>query len=180
MRIIGIGGRAGSGKDTLAARLVKQHGFVRLAFADPLKEGAAVMFRLSGDQIHGSLKEVTDERYGKSPRQIMQALGTEFGRNLIHPDLWVRAARARIDEFRDFVAPPAGVVMPDVRFPNEAEAIREWGGELWRVERPGIAAVAAHVSEHALDTCSFDARFVNDRSIEELHADVDRAFESLP
>ncbi len=168
-KIIGISGKAGAGKDTAAARLIAEHGFVRIAFADALKAGAQAMFGFDYEQINGSKKEIVDERYGKSPRQIMQLLGTEFGRKLVCDDVWLRVMRARLDAWAH-----VHVVIPDVRFPNELEAVQAWGGQVWRVERPGVAAVNPHPSETALDDAKFDRRLVNNQTIEVLNNDVDR------
>lgn len=142
--IIGLSGLAGSGKSTAAAHLVHRHGFARVRFAGPLKAMMAAL-GLTHEQIEGSEKEVPCALLGgRTPRYAMQTIGTEWGRDLIAPDLWIRAWRAAVD------AVPAGqpIVCDDVRFPNEADAIRAAGGFLVRVERPGAGAGAAgHSSE---------------------------------
>jgi hypothetical protein len=166
VRLIGISGRARAGKDSCASVLTGELGFVRIAFADALKDGARAMFGFSEEQIGGSLKETVDARFGVSPRRVMQLLGTDFGRKLIAEDLWVRLAGARIDLAREKGA--RGIVVPDVRFPNEAQAVRAWGGRVWRVERPGVADVAAHESETALDRYDFDAVIDNDGTLADL------------
>jgi hypothetical protein len=64
------------------------------------------------------------------------------------------------------------VVFSDVRYPNEADAIKELGGEVWRVGREGYGAANDHESEHALDGYDFDAVISNADTIEYLHAEV--------
>ena len=165
--LVGVSGRAGHGKDTVAAALVSR-GFVRRAFADPLKAAAREIFGLTHEQLYGADKEKTDPLWGMSPRVILQRMGTEAMRGEFGADLWIRAFVA----WR--AARPEGtrVVVPDVRFPNEADAIRRLGGEVWRVARPGVDAVAPHVSETALDHYGFNLLIRNTSTIEALDRQV--------
>lgn len=140
--IIAFTGLAGSGKSTAAAHLVNRYGYTRVRFAGPLKAMLAAL-GCTPDEIDGHLKETPcDLLCGKTPRQAMQWLGTEFGRDMIGPDLWIRAWKAAL-------ARTSGpVVVDDCRFPNEAAAIRAAGGVMIRIERPGAGAGAAgHSSE---------------------------------
>lgn len=127
--IIGVAGRAYSGKDSIADHLVANHGFVKLSLAAPLKSICAMVFDLSTEQVNGSLKAEVDPRYGKSPRDILQFIGTEGFRS-VDPDCWVQLLLRQAKE--------AGkpVVVPDVRFMNEARVLREAKAVLWRVECP--------------------------------------------
>jgi hypothetical protein len=139
--IIGFCGPAGSGKSTAALHLVQRHGYHRVRFAGPLK----AMMRALGcteDEVDGALKETPCELLGgRTPRQAMQWLGTEWGRQMITPDLWLRAwaAEARLHR---------RVVCDDVRFPNEEAEIRARGGIIVRVECPWAASPGSgHASE---------------------------------
>lgn len=142
--IIAFTGLAGSGKSTAAAHLVSQRGFTRIRFAGPLKAMMAAL-GLTHEQIEGSEKEQPCELLGgKTPRWAMQSLGTEWGRDMIAPDLWIRAFNVALANTR----PDMPVVVDDCRFPNEAAAIHKAGGVLIRIERPGAGAGAAgHSSE---------------------------------
>ncbi len=164
-KIIGLAGRARSGKDTCAGFLTNR-GFLRRGFADPLKEAARAIFGFSDAQLFGDEKEVEDPFWEKSPRRILQLLGTEAVRQQIDDQAWVKSL------MRFVSTSPRPVVVPDVRFPNEAEAIRAAGGTVWRVDRPGIAGVSAHVSETALDGYSFDRVLRNDGSLADLERGV--------
>lgn len=141
--IVAFTGLAGSGKSTAAAHLVNHHGYQRVRFAGPLKAMMAAL-GLTPEQIDGSLKETPCELLGgKTPRHAMQTLGTEWGRDLIAPDLWIRAWNAALAKV------PAGVpvVVDDCRFPNETEAVRTAGGVIVRIDRPGAGTASVHASE---------------------------------
>jgi hypothetical protein len=139
--IVAFTGLAGAGKSTAAMHLVNAHGFQRVRFAGPLKAMMAAL-GLTPDEIDGPLKEQPCALLGgKTPRWAMQSLGTEWGRDLIDSDLWIRAWRAAL--------PATGnVVVDDCRFPNEAAAVAAAGGIIVRVDRPGAGQGAAgHTSE---------------------------------
>ena len=140
--MVGICGLAGSGKSTLAKLLTKRAGYYRIPFAAPLKSMLAAI-GLSEEEINGNLKEEPCERLcGKTPREAMQLLGTEWGRELIGPNLWLNAWQS------DAAMWPL-VVADDVRFPNEADAVRRFGGIVIEIARPGAGSKVApkHASE---------------------------------
>lgn len=142
--IIGLTGLAGSGKTTVAKHLCNRHGFERVRFAGPLKDMMRAL-GLSDAEIDGDRKEQPcDLLCGKTPRWAMQSVGTEWGRELIGPDIWIRAWRAAVDRLPSAVP----VVVDDCRFPNEADTIRAMGGYIVAVKRPNASNVASeHVSE---------------------------------
>ncbi len=142
--LIAFTGLAGSGKSTAAQHLVKNHGFQRIRFAGPLKDMMRAL-GLTEAEIEGDRKETPCELLGgKTPRYAMQTIGTEWGRDLICQDLWIRAFNAALAKVPEGVP----VVVDDCRFPNEADAIVAVGGVLVRVVRPGAGAGAAgHSSE---------------------------------
>lgn len=129
--IIGMGGFKGSGKDTAADLLVKNHKFKRIAFADHLKDIAALMFDWPRDLLQGDTeesrkwREIPDkwwsEEFGKdfSPRLALQLLGTEAVRNVFHPSFWVIYLKRTIES-----NPKQNYVITDARFPNEIEFIQ--------------------------------------------------------
>jgi len=144
MKIIGIHGRARSGKDTLASYFVTA-GYRRYGFADPIKKSMALMLGWDERHTDGHLKEVVDPFYGFSPRQVFQLCGTEFGRKMLRDDLWIKIAEK-------FIAENGDVIIPDVRFDNEAEFILNNGGVLIHVVRPSqeVIELTSHVSEAGL------------------------------
>jgi hypothetical protein len=185
--VIGLSGFAGSGKSAVSDYLVNQRGFVRIKFAGPLKDMLRTL-GLTEDEIEGHLKKSPCELLGgKTPRHAMITLGTEWGGVLIHPDLWARAWRLACSKV------PAGknIVVDDLRFPNEQNAVHAEGGMSILIERPGTEPAAfkwfglgrllyrwfgvmwgVHDSER-IDRLSPKARVKNDAAIEDLIQEVD-------
>ena len=173
-KVILISGKKQHGKNTVARMLtefatIRGYNVVEVAFADPLKESAKLLFRLTDKQVYGTHeKEEMDGRWGLTPREILQKLGTEVGR-AIHPDVWVRNLCYRIIEQKfDKTCPaPTMVLVTDCRFPNEIEVPRQILENVLtiRVNRPGMAPTAfdSHPSETALDSYNnFDYYVEND------------------
>jgi len=141
--IIGLAGRKGSGKSSVAKILENKFGYKTMSFATPLKDMLMAMGVTEDEIFNIDLKEKPIERFGgRSPRELLQLLGTEFARNMVCEDVWVKALEARIK-------PNDQIVIDDVRFPNEAEMIRDKGGKIIRVTRAGqeLGMVDTHSSE---------------------------------
>lgn len=168
--LIGLVGPLKNGKSTAANRLCLQHGYQLLKFAGALKAGLYAM-GLNHDMIEGHLKEEPlDMLCGKSPRWLMQSLGTDWGRKMIGEDFWVRLWQFKCQNLLD-----GGdkVVCDDVRFFNEARAIKEMGGVLIRVVRPGFAEYTGHASEAEGPRIECHLTIENDGTIDQLDASVD-------
>jgi len=165
-RLIGLCSPApGCGKTTAANLLIEHE---RVSFAAPLKRAVWRLLDdlgLKGFRYVYSDKEAIIPELGVSARHMMQTLGTEWGRACIHPDFWVMIARV---EAQRIMADGRSVVIDDVRFPNEAAMIRDLGGELWRIDRPGVAYSGDHSSEGALEDVTPDRVIVNDGTIDQL------------
>lgn len=172
-RLIGLHGPARSGKDTVGQMLVDGFCVERISFAEPIRDALRGMMGLTDEHFHGSLKEVQMPWLGKSPRQLMQTLGTEWGRGVVHPDLWLLLAQRKIDAFFER---GRSVVITDVRFENEADLIRQAGGQVWHVHRPNVQQVAAHASEAGIAFEVGDLRIDNNGSLEDLCDEVCDAF----
>lgn len=165
--VIGVSGAAGAGKDTAAKLLQGRYGFGLAVFAGPLKAGLCAMFGWDPKLLEDrEWKETVIPDIGKSPRQLMQTLGTEWGRNLVHPDLWMLLAERQIASAEARGLP--GVVFTDCRFPNEAKLVHKHGGVVLKIHRPGIGAVAAHSSEAGLSHDLVDADVYNTGTASEL------------
>lgn len=171
MKLIGLIGRARSGKDTVAGYLARQHMFAHIAFADPVKQMLETAF---GDLFREGDREKPIDWLGKSPRQLMQTLGTEWGRNQVHPELWVMLTEQKVKNAVEFNLP---LVISDVRFYNEANMILKHGGELWFVSRNTSEQVNPHSSETA-DWGRWPLKTIeNNGSLEELYLKVEEAYQ---
>ena len=141
--IIGICGLIGSGKGSVGDILVEQ-GYTKVSFADKLKDGVATIFGYNRAMLEGdtdesrSWREQTDEFWSKetgrtiTPRIILQEFGTDCMRNGYYDGVWVSLLKQQI------LDNPGNYVIPDVRFRNEQDMIRELGGEIWRVQRGDV------------------------------------------
>lgn len=170
--IIGFAGRKRSGKDTAAA-VLEPKGFARLSFAQPIKSMLGVFLGNQGldphtvvSMLEGDLKEEPSPYLqGQSPRYAMQTLGTEWGRNLLGGEIWVRALINRAHLYEN-------VVISDVRFPNEVAAVQYAGGKVYRISRPGLSVVDDHASENQIDHLLVDGQILNDGSLEDFYSKV--------
>ena len=180
MRLIGLTGPAGCGKDSVAGILCRDHGFVRYAFAKPIKD---MLKAIGVDCDTREMKERADATiFGVSPRRMAQTLGTEWMRDTICQDGWLRLAAehlSRVEQWRgqklgprkddrDLPPAPEGVVITDVRFENEAAWLAERDGVLWHIDRPGVCPVEAHVSEKGLGRYPGDLVIRNDGTLGQL------------
>jgi hypothetical protein len=152
--IVGFGHRRRRGKD-LCCELALEHLKLKDVparidhFAHSLKEGIGRgVFGLTDEQLYGDLKEVEDPFWGMTPGKLLQIAGTECMRRGMGDSIWVRTLRRRLLE-----QPQVGLLIGDMRFPNEAEAIKSWGGILVKVNRRGLPPTSRdnHISETALD-----------------------------
>lgn len=145
-------------------------------FASPLKAMADTLLREMGypemvrdEMLYGNLKEVqipAGTGY-TTPRKIMQHLGTDWGRQMIADNLWVSIAIRKAERFRQS---GFSVVVDDMRFPNEYHAIKDAGGIVICVARPGASLTSEHPSEGALDDFGFDYTITNDGTLKDLEA----------
>ena len=168
--IIGLSGYARSGKDT-AAQFLAEKGFQRLSFADGVRE---MLFRLNptvglsykteeNEMVltqHTVRSEVNEYGWEQAKqeweeiRRLLQVLGTNCIRNMVGQDFWVDYALKNVSVGQNYV-------FTDVRFPNEAQKIKELGGVVWRIEREGVVPVNSHISEYAILDHPFDAKIPN-------------------
>jgi hypothetical protein len=205
--IVGLVGFIGAGKGTVADLLVERHSFFKESFANSVKDACASIFGWDREMLEGATPESRawreqkdewwSEKLGKefSPRLALQLMGTEAGRDVFHPDLWVHTVMRRCEQ-----APWNNYVIADVRFPNEINAIKNSGGKVIRVRRgddpewyslarecntynqPEIMRNAypeVHFSEWAWIGAHYDIVMDNNCSLDELKMRVDKIVDSL-
>lgn len=148
--IIGLCGVAGAGKNSVAEHLVVNHDFDAMSFSEPLYAALAAMFEVPVEELEDrDLKERPIPWLNRSPRELLQELGTGWGRQRIHEDVWVLVAARRLDALRR-LNHAAKVVFCDVRFANEAEWLLRQGGVLWEVYGRRAYGVRSHISESGI------------------------------
>jgi hypothetical protein len=200
--IIGLVGFIGSGKGTVGD-ILEQKGFIKDSFAKPLKDACAVMFGwprelLEGDtEMSRKWREEPDnywsEKFGRvfTPREALQKMGTEAGRDVFHKDIWVISLLNR--------AKGKDVVVTDVRFKNEIQYIQDNGGIVIRVKRgvdpiwfPHLEKInlesertkfmkfeSTHKSEWDWVGCEFNYTIGNNGSIQDLGKEVERVLQFI-
>ena len=191
--IIGIvAGHMGSGKTEVAKRLISEHNFAKVSFAAPLKRMVSSLLRDAGaspsmidDMINGDSKELRIPLFGdKSARELMQTIGSEWGRDIVDVDLWVNIGMNNVS---DMLCQGYSVVIDDVRFINEAVAIKQMGGLLIYLDREPTeeyesldGAIKYHQSEGVFRPEDCDMTIYNRGTVEDLHKNVDYLVSFIP
>ena len=193
MKLVGVTGLARSGKDHASDQLARLMRLHKYAFAEPLKTMLKSVF---GDHFHEGDRSGICPETCKSYRVMMQTLGTEWGRELMNPQIWVNLVARRwreveagchlVNETKDYTGYKAniaeGMVLSDVRFDSEAEWIQLHGGVIIEIVRPPahksvaekIMSAAAHVgianheSERGISRHFITHTIVNDGSLNDF------------
>lgn len=173
MIVVGLTGKAGAGKSTVADYLVEAHGFTRLSFAAPLKKMLRTLDPILAGDTRLSECATWDETEIKQIypeyRRLLQVLSTDCIR-AVDTDFWVRAAMQQLTDF------DGRYVFDDVRFPNEASAVYLSGKKpaLWHIARPNHdAGAGAHASEQYAGKMGENYFFHNTGDPEYLYSQVD-------
>lgn len=171
--VIGLHGHARAGKDTVANFILSHRGGYLYSFADPIRAMLVPLGINMSDPYWQARKEDVIPALGVSPRRLMQTLGTEWGRQIINPDLWLILAKQRLLNFGP------GMVIADVRFENEASWVRSQGGRVIHIERPNNVAVEAHASEAGVEFKGEegDIKIVNGGTLEDLQNTIREVFD---
>ncbi|HXJ44350.1 MAG TPA: hypothetical protein VNH18_33995 [Bryobacteraceae bacterium] len=162
-RIIGLTGLPRCGKDTVASELA-WFGYTRAAFADPLKDAAAILLDRPRTEVNGELgfdREKVMPEWGFSMREFLQKFGTECLRRQIRDDFWIKRMEKTLQGLEQ-------VVITDCRFPNEAALVKAQGGVIVRIERPGCVD-NGHISNQRLP---YDILLENSGSLEEFQEKI--------
>ena len=188
--LIGLVGLIGSGKDTVAERLVLEHGFKRDSFAKSLKDAVANIFGWDRLLLEGQTAEsrVWRERPDKfwsekfsreiTPRWVLQHFGTEVMRGNMLDSIWVDSLIARYRGEK--------TVISDTRFINEIRTIKQQGGKIILVKRGDIPtreemqANGVHQSEWDWIGSDFDYTIDNTSTLEDLYSAISTMLTRLP
>jgi hypothetical protein len=205
VKLIGLCGEAQVGKDSAAQcmtqtlihtrnELFEDHVIATESFAAPIKNMVAMLLDFFGygsvmnpaqlaPYIEGEKKEEVLDKIGKSTRQLMQTLGTEWGRGCVNKNLWLNSMEERIGQYgeaKNHGHKGAFVFITDVRYENEAEMIRRNGGTMVRVTTTrDLGDVATHISEGGIPDRLVDATIANDGTLEDLAGTVVNFLEAL-
>ena len=189
--IIGMCGLIGTGKDTVADILVNNYNFIKVSFADKLKDGVATVFSWDREMLEGTTdesrtwREQKDEFWSRetnehiTPRLVLQMFGTDCMRNGFYNGIWVSIVKQQIIN-----NPNNNFVIPDVRFPNEAKMIKEVNGEVWRIcggidpnwftsyVKDNVVPTDVHESEWQWAKLDFDCVIHNNDTVKDLKNQV--------
>lgn len=173
MKLLGIAGPARSGKDTIGNYLKDTKHFVGLAYATPMKSMISTLLNVSVEWIEAEEnKECPVPGLNYSPRELLQTLGTDWGRNILGEDFWVdivwRQVTALIESDNR-----ESIVITDVRIENEATRIRLAGGVICHVARPNCVQVNKHASEAGIKIQPTDFSVNNNGTFIHLYHQVD-------
>ena len=130
-KLIAFAGPKAAGKTTAARYLAREHGYVIISFAAPLKDFLIDFMQFEPEQVYTlEGKERMDPRYGVSPRRVMEAFGTDFIRKTV-PDFWVVKMKVTLMKEDGLVA------IDDARFEAELDLVRKLGGTVVHIEGRG-------------------------------------------
>lgn len=176
--ILGLNGLKSSGKDTVAAYLIKEHGFERRAFADPLKKSIAAFFDIPYHKVDEfkndpymlvaigefiPLAGIDAPENSMTFREALQRYGTEAHRDVFGTDFWLDHTLPKQSY------PGRKIAITDLRFENEAQRVMGVGGFVVKVDRPGLDNEDQHSSEASLPPELIDFTLENNGTIDDLN-----------
>jgi dephospho-CoA kinase len=179
--IIAICGKKGSGKDTIGNYLCEKYDFLKLNFADPLKEACKHIFELTDEQLYGDKKEIIDEYWNITPREIMQFVGTELLReqlknkfNNIGSNIWTMLMKKKIANILEKNS-EQNIVISDLRFLNEYNLLNSLNGVILKVTNNNVKNFIGntHESETEMDNIKYNYIIENNLELSDLYEKID-------
>lgn len=168
LSIVGFAGKARSGKSFAGKLLAQAIDGHCVGFADGVRQSAAATLGLGTEVYTEEWKSEVDPEWDLSGREILQRIGHGL-RESLHPEVWIRSLRAHLEGLAECSRGTHLLVcICDVRYRNEVDAIRAWGGVVHYISRAGqgirlVGAEAAHPSENDLSPEDFspENRIIN-------------------
>ena len=183
--LIGLCAKKRSGKDVMADYLIENYGFNKYSLAAPLKKAVCIIFNWDYDTVEkNENKEKIDPLYGISYRQACQSIGTNWGqlslcenyplfKEITGRKLWVKNFVQYYINNKD-----KNIVIADVRFPHEADAIKELGGKIIKIQRSSLENNDTHESEQYIDTIEGDI-IENNSTLDDFYKTIDNYMKEL-
>lgn len=187
--VIGLTGRAGSGKTTVTDYLKVKHNFKEICFAGPLKEVTSKLFDIPLENMYDEVaKEVKDERYNKSPRELLQWFGTDVMRDRFDPEFWTKQAFWKYERLSK-ENPAQNIVFSDCRFDNEAGPVALLPNstvcEIDSSQRVGpkqsslLGNTRIHCTENGISSDLIEETIDNNGNVDSLYENIDQLYERL-
>lgn len=182
MQIIGLVGNKGVGKDTVAKYFIDEE-YNKVAFADTLKESLKVLFNWDDELYDQKKKEMEDEKWGVSPRTMLQLLGTDFLRNYckkyLDTSIVYKGGKETFSyhikklflDIREDIEKGKKFIFSDIRFQDELNFVKLIGGTIFKIERNvGKNKFSSHESEMNIDSLErIDYTIENNSTINNLY-----------
>jgi hypothetical protein len=169
--IIGVIGKKYHGKDTCADYIVNNYDFIKKAYADPIKRICKNELKFTDEQLYGNKKEDIDPRWGFSPREAMQKIGTQGFREL-REDIWVKIMEMNFELNKN-------IVISDVRFKNEADLVKKYNGILIKIKRLNMNDIDNHESEKYINDIIYDYEIINDADLNSIYNKLDDIMKNI-
>ena len=185
--IIAVCGKKGHGKDTFSDYLCENYNFIKLNFADPLKQACKHIFDLTDEQIYGNKKEIVDEFWNTTPREIMQYVGTDLLRHKlkekfsnIGDNIWVLLMEKKITDILQ-KNPSQNIIISDLRFLNESKLIKKFGGIIFKISRLKTNDIIGinHLSELEVDILTYDYLIENNSTLDSLYQKINNIISTI-
>ena len=176
--LLGLSGAIGAGKSDVAAYLADTLSYTHLSFADALRDAASVFFDIPVYELRDrKTKEVVHPVWGITRRRMLTLLGNDVARDMVRSDFWIIKMQNKIYELQQYATDkqiPSKIVIDDVRYDNEKDAIIEAGGHIIIINRPNNQHYvhSTNASEKGISVCDNCTIIQNDGTLEQLYTNV--------
>ena len=184
-KLIGVLGRSRSGKDTTANIIMSLYPeqYILRRFAQPIKNALKEIYDFTPEQLEDDEKEVIDKRYNITPRQAMQEMTAHYlkkhGGAFFSERVFTAFDISASASDSATVSAPFGIIIPDVRYEHDINAIRNRGGIIIKVTRPSLTINQQHTVEDNIQTFEGDFTIVNDGDILHLKNKIESIFNQI-